>query len=85
MDIFIITWKVPTIMVVRAYLKMGKEDRMSAMKDFMSPPFIFTIGFMVIGCFLTTFRNAFAVTIIKIIGIVLLIIDGIVSVLDMWR
>ncbi|UJL45258.1 hypothetical protein KFZ58_12655 [Virgibacillus sp. NKC19-16] len=59
-DIFIIMWGVATFMVVRAYLKMGKEDRMSAMKDFMSSNFIFTIGFLAIGAFLATFGNTFS-------------------------
>ncbi|ASK63993.1 hypothetical protein CFK37_18440 [Virgibacillus phasianinus] len=75
----LILWGTPTFMVVRTYLKMDSDDRNSAKKDFKSLHFIFTIGFLVIGYFFASFGNLLALTIIKFLGIGLVIIGGIVS------
>ena len=63
---FIIMWGIPTFMVVRAYLKMNPDDQKSAINDFKSSRFIFTIGFIVIGAFLAHVGFLFSVSIIEI-------------------
>ena len=63
-------WGIPTFMVVRAYLKMNIEDRKSAINDFKSSRFIFTIGFILIGAFLAHVGFLFSVSIIEFIGVV---------------
>lgn len=71
-------------MVAREYLNMNREDRKSAIGDFKTPRFIFTIGFLVVGAFLATLGNAVTVHIIKIIGVVLIVLGGFVSFVTMW-
>ena len=82
---FLIMWGIPTFMFVRAYLKMNTDDKKSAINDFRSRRFIFTLGFIVIGTFFTQLGTLFAISIIKVIGIVLLILGGIFATLDMWK
>src|SRR5699024_12702595 len=66
-------------------MKMHAEDRESAIDDFKTPNFIFTIGFLVVGAFLATLGNAFTVYIIKAVGIVFSGLGGITSFIFMWR
>ena len=82
---FIIMWGIPTFMVVRAYLKMNIEDRKSAINDFKSSRFIFTIGFIVIGAFLAHVGFLFSVSIIEMIGLVFFALGGIFSAFDTWK
>lgn len=82
---FIILWGISTFMVVRSYLKMNTNDKKSVFNDFRSLRFIFTIGFIVIGAFFTHLGTLFAISIIKIIGIVLLILGLIFSIVDLWK
>ena len=74
---FIIMWGIPTFMVVRAYLKMNPDDQKSAINDFKSSRFIFTIGFIVIGAFLAHLGFLFSVSIIKFVGLVFFALGGI--------
>jgi len=78
-------WGTPTIMVVIAYLKMSKEDKKDVKKDFSSPHFIFTIGFLVIGFFLTSVGKLLMVDMLKVIGIPLMCIAGMVMTVDRWK
>lgn len=82
---FIIMWGVPTFMVVRAYWKMDTEDKKSVIHDFSSRRFITTMGFMVIGIFMTHVGSLLSVSTMKVIGIILLILAGIFSVFNMWK
>ncbi|MBL3645957.1 hypothetical protein [Peribacillus frigoritolerans] len=82
---FIFMWGIPTFMVVRGYLKMNTDDKKSVANDFRSRRFIFTIGFIVIGFFFTHLGTLLAISIIKEIGIVLLILGGFFSMLNMWK
>ncbi|QDQ02372.1 hypothetical protein FOH38_18880 [Lysinibacillus fusiformis] len=83
--IFVITWGIPTVMVVRGYLKMNPDDKKLAMHDFKSRRFIFTIGFIVIGYFLTHVGTLFALSFIQLIGVTLMILGGILSMLTTWK
>ncbi|WP_394234227.1 hypothetical protein [Niallia oryzisoli] len=82
---FIIMWGIPTFMVVRAYLKMNTGDKKSAINDFKSARFIFTIGLTVIGAFLAHLGFLFSVSIIEIIGLVFFALGGIFSAFDTWK
>ena len=82
---FIIMWGIPTLMVVRVYLKMNPDDQKSAINDFKSSRFIFTIGFIVIGAFLAHVGFLFSVSIIEMIGIVFFTLGGIFSAFDAWK
>ncbi|MGN4128192.1 hypothetical protein ACMGD3_24770 [Lysinibacillus sphaericus] len=82
---FVIIWGIPTFMVVRGYLKMNTDDRKSAMHDFRSRHFIFTIGFIVIGSFFAHLGTLFGVSIMKIMGIALMFLGGILSMLTIWK
>ncbi len=64
---------------------MNTDDKKSAINDFRSRRFIFSIGFIVIGAFFTHLGALFIISIIKTIGIVLLILGGFFSTLDMWN
>ncbi len=82
---FLITWGIPTFLVVRTYMKMDTDERDSAKKDFKSLHFIFTIGLLVIGYFSASFGNLLTLNSIKFLGISLLMIAGITITVDMWR
>src|SRR5690625_2658106 len=82
---FLLFWGCITFMVGREYIKMSAEDRKSAIDDFKTPNFIFTIGFLVAGCFLATLGNAFTFYGLNIIGIIFIGIGGVVSFITMWR
>lgn len=82
---FIIMWGIPTFTVVRAYLKMNPDDQKSAINDFKSSRFIFTIGFIVIGAFLAHLGFLFSVSIIKFVGLVFFALGGIFSAFDTWK
>ena len=82
---FIIMWGIPTFMVVRAYLRMNIEDRKSAINDFKSSRFIFTIGFIVIGAFLTNLGFLFSIRTTKFIGLIFFALGGIFSAFDTWK
>ncbi|MGE6376395.1 hypothetical protein [Peribacillus muralis] len=82
---FILIWGIPAFMVTKSYLKMHTDDKKSAINDFKSRGFIFTIGFIVIGTLFTHLGNLFAISIIKVIGISFFILGGIFSMIDMWR
>lgn len=72
-------------MVGREYVKMEPEDRKSAVGDFKTPNFIFTIGFLVIGAFLATLGNAITIYSLNIVGIVFMSIGGFVSFIQTWK
>ncbi|MEI3611869.1 hypothetical protein [Pseudogracilibacillus sp. SO30301A] len=82
---FILMWGIPIFIVMRAYLKLDTKDRNSAKKDFKTPNFIFTIGFLIIGLFLAQIGSIFSITIVNLIGIILLAVGGIVAGIDMWK
>lgn len=82
---FIIMWGIPTFMIIRAYLKMGEDDRNSVKGDFKKPRFIFTIGFVLIGLLLSQLGSIFSIELINVIGIIILAIGGLVSVIDIWK
>nr|WP_018932426.1 hypothetical protein [Gracilibacillus lacisalsi] len=82
---FLIMWGTLTIMVISAYIRMDSEDRASARQDFTSPHSIFTVGFVLIGHFLTSVGNLFGIHFIKYIGIVILIVGGVTCTLDVWK
>ncbi|RCW63900.1 hypothetical protein [Saliterribacillus persicus] len=82
---FLITWGIPTFLVVRTYLKMDTDERDSAKEDFKSPHFIFTIGLLVIGYLFASFGNLLTLNSIKFLGIFLLMIAGLTITVDMWR
>lgn len=82
---FLIMWGIPIFMIVRTYIKMDPEDRNSAKKDLKSPHFIFTIGLLVIGYFFASIGNLLTLTFIKLPGIFLMILAGMIITADMWR
>jgi len=82
---FIIMWGIPTFMVFRAYIKMNTDDKKSAMSDFKSRHFISTIGFLLTGAFFAQIGALFSISIMKVMGIVLLVLSGFFSMLDMWK
>ncbi|MGE7602470.1 hypothetical protein ACQKL5_08145 [Peribacillus sp. NPDC097675] len=82
---FIIMWGIPAFMVVRGYLKMNTDDRKSVVHDFRTPRFIFTIGLLIMGAFLTQLSIVFTIHAMKAIGIGLLSIGGIFSIVNLWK
>lgn len=82
---FIIIWGIPIFMVVRGYMKMDKGDKKSAMNDFRSRRFIITFGFLVLGTFFAHVGKLLSINTIQVIGIVLLIVGGISTTLDIWK
>jgi hypothetical protein len=69
----------------REYLKLNKDDRKSALKDFKSPQFIFTLGFCIAGAFLALLGNLLTISAINLLGILLLVISGVVSFVLIWK
>ncbi|MFD2655200.1 hypothetical protein ACFSUP_03695 [Gracilibacillus thailandensis] len=82
---FLIMWGTPTIMVISAYIRMDSEDRASAKQDLTSPQSIFTVGFLLIGHFVTSVGNLFGIHFIKYMGIVILVVGGVTCTLDVWK
>src|SRR5699024_5804692 len=82
---FLISWGCITFMGDQEYMKMHAEDRESAIDDFKTPNFIFTIGFSVVGAFLATLGKAFTGSIIIAVGIIFSGLGGITSFIFMWR
>ena len=83
--VFLIAWGIPLFLMSRAYLKMDATDRKSAMDDFKSRRFIFTIGFVAIGFFLTHLGSLLSVPLLKTIGIIILALGGLFSTIDTWN
>lgn len=82
---FVILWGIPTFMVVRGYLKMNTDDKKSAINDFKSRHFILTYGFTIVGFFFLHIGTLFAVSLVKITGLVLMILGGIFSASTTWK
>lgn len=78
-------WGLPVFMGGRAYLKMNAEDKKSAMSDFKSSRFIFTIGFIAMGGFIGHVGFLFSVRTLEVFGFSLFILGGIISVISMWK
>ena len=71
--------------MIRAYIKMNTEDQRSVVNDFKSRSFILTIGFMVMGAFLTHLGSLFAFRKIELIGTVFFTLGGIFSAIHIWN
>lgn len=82
---FIIVWGILIFSGVRGYLKMNTEDKKSAFNDFRSRQSIFTIVFIVMGGFLTHLGSLLTISIIKLIGLIILLIGGIFSTVEIWK
>ena len=82
---FLFIWIIPAFFMIRTYLKMNTEDQKSAMNDFKSRRFILTIGFMVMGAFLTHLGSLFSIKNMELIGIVFFTLGGILSAVDIWN
>ncbi|WP_142826722.1 hypothetical protein [Planococcus soli] len=83
--LFLFAWTIPFFMMRRAYLKMDADDQRSAVDDFKSRRFIFTIGFVVLGFFFLHLSSLLSVTPLKTIGVFIFVAGGIFSVIDTWR
>lgn len=81
---FLIMWLFPIFFMVRAYIKMDQSDRNDAKKDFKTPRFIFTIGFLAVDMFITQLGSVLSIDLIHIIGTIMLIVGGIVATIDIW-
>ena len=66
-------------------MKMDATDQKSAMDDFKSARFIFTLGFVGLGFFLLHLESIFTFTLLKITGLFLLITGGIFSTASIWK
>ncbi|WP_062052279.1 hypothetical protein [Bacillus sp. JCM 19034] len=82
--VFIIMWGVPSIMVIREYVKMDSNDIKEGKSDLLSRRFMLTGGLVMIGGFLTNL-GLITTSIIKVCVIVILIIGGIFSILNKWK
>jgi hypothetical protein len=82
---FLLIWGIPTIIVVKAFFKMSKDEQKSAITEFKSARFIFTIGFIFSGFFLSSLGRLVSLTALEIIGGTLSVIGGIVSAFQMWH
>ncbi|WP_456274690.1 hypothetical protein [Bacillus sp. AK031] len=82
---FIFMWGIPAFMVIREFLKMSEEDKKSALNDFMSLRFIFTLGLMIAGTFFVHAGTLINSSMVKGIGIIFLVVGGFFSALDSWR
>ena len=82
---FFIMWGIPLFMMIRAYRKMDEKDRKSARKDFRSPGFIFTFGFLGLGLFIIQIGDILLIDIFKLIGIILLLVSAITMFFITWK
>ncbi|WP_228552339.1 hypothetical protein [Gracilibacillus salitolerans] len=64
---------------------MDTDDRAYAKQDFTSSHFIYTIGFLMIGQFVSSVGNILGLNFIKYIGIVILIVGSVTCTLDVWK
>ena len=81
---FLIMWGFPLFFMVRAYVKMDTNDRSDVKNDFKKPNFIFTIGFLAAGLFITQIGSILSIHIVNGVGTLILVIGGIVSAIDSW-
>ncbi|WP_106497283.1 hypothetical protein [Lentibacillus sp. Marseille-P4043] len=81
---FLLMWGFPIFFMARAYAKMDTDERNDAKKDFKTPRFIFTIGFLTIGLFIAQVGSILSINLINTIGTLIFIIGGIVAVIDIW-
>ncbi|XXM72438.1 hypothetical protein ACQ0QQ_00615 [Lysinibacillus sphaericus] len=82
---FFLLWGIPAFMLVRAYSKMRRDEKKEALRDFRTPRFIFTIGFMVTGAFAAHAGMLLSTNMLRYIGTSLLIIGLVVSALQTWK
>lgn len=82
---FGIMWGIPGFMVTRAYLKMDAEDKKSAMEDFKSFRFLFTMGALGVGTFVIHLGDLLSLTLLTTIGICLFSVGGFFSIVITWK
>ncbi|WP_249872661.1 hypothetical protein [Oceanobacillus saliphilus] len=81
---FLFMWGFPIFFMVRAYVKMDTNDKNDVKRDFKTPHFIFTIGFLAVGLFIAQLGSIFSIHLINIVGTLILVIGGIVKAIDIW-
>lgn len=82
---FLITWGCFVFASGGAYIRMSEDDRKSARDDFKTGEFIITLGFLVLGAFLTMFGNSFVFQSVKLVGMILLGFRGATSSAVSWK
>lgn len=82
---FLILWGIPTVMIVRKYLKMNWNDKKTAINHFRSHRFIFTTGFIVLGALFIHLGLLLTLSILKLIGFVFLALGGFLSTFNNWN
>lgn len=71
--------------IIKEYRAMSKEEKSEAKKDFKSKGFFFTVGLLLIGFILVLLGNLFVFTIVKFLGIIIMVIAGFNSFISMWK
>lgn len=64
---------------------MDAADQKSAMDDFKSRRFIFTLGFVGFGFFLCHLGSLLSLSFFKTIGVFLLAVGGFFSIINTWK
>ncbi|ANU27137.1 hypothetical protein [Planococcus versutus] len=82
---FLIAFGIPITMMAWAYFKMNATDRQSVKSDFASPKFLLSMGSFAFGVFLIEFSDTFSISVLKTVGLVLLIVGGIGSSAVTWK
>ena len=78
-------WGIPSLLVIRYYFKLSVEEKRSVFKEFKSPQLIFTVGFTLLGVFLTNIAAIGSNDFVRIIGNVFLLIGGLVTMVVIRR
>ncbi|PAD66364.1 hypothetical protein CHH83_24380 [Bacillus sp. 7586-K] len=82
---FLFMWGIPGLLVIRSYLKLSAEEKRSVINEFKHPQLIFTVGFTLLGVFITHLAAIGSNDFIRIIGNVFLLIGGLVTMVVIWR
>lgn len=82
---FLLMWLIPLFLIVRAYVKMNKEEQKAAMTTFKSPQFLFTNGIILLGLFLATLGRLLSIIVLQVIGCIPFIIGGTVYAVRTWQ
>lgn len=78
-------WGIPSLLVISYYFKLSAEEKRSVIKEFKSPQLIFTVGFTLLGVFLTNIAAIGSNDFVRILGNVFLLIGGLVTMVVIWK
>ncbi|MBU8854904.1 hypothetical protein C2I27_16185 [Priestia megaterium] len=82
---FFILWGIPAVFSIIEYFKLSKTEKKEAIRDLTSLKSIVTIGFILIGGVMASLGRVLSLLPLRVIGIFILAIGGIVGAVEAWK